>query len=147
VLVNVLVETTGQASYVVSDVRLEATRKAGDATVERPWVGFQPEFPAIVGFRDANDVAISGATVVFRRTAGRRLFRSGVPIDSVSGTTEPDGYLRILERITTDTTGSVIGDVEIRLPSGAVHTFNALAITAVPDFRQQPAYIVFRLAS
>ena len=144
-LVAAAIHTPGRPRYVVDSVAIQVTHKAGDATVVRPWVGFSPEFPVVIAVRDLQDVPIPGSVVVFRRSSGIKLLAGGVLVDSVSGTTGPDGFLRLLQGISTDTTGSVIGDFVVRLPSGITRTLLSQQITALPEFHQPFGFLVLRV--
>lgn len=145
VVVDVSIQSIGHDVYVVADLPMSATGKAGDATVVPPWVGFTPEFPVVIALRDTLEAAIGNAVVVFRRTGGRRMLAGTTAIDSIRGTTQPDGFLRLLDGITTDTTGEVFGDFVIRLPSGAVRVAGGHSVTALPDFRRPVGFIVLRV--
>jgi hypothetical protein len=138
---TVHVAPSGAPSYDVPGVSLLASTSAGDATVLPPWAASQPNFPYVFEFYldDTNDKPVANAPVEFRRTGGVTLVSDkGQVTDTVRGTTDNTGWVRLLIHTRAPVADDVVGDVAIEISQppfvSVVHNVRARAI---PTYRPQ----------
>lgn len=144
-IVTLTVATPGKPPYEVPDVRLRASTAAGTATVLHPWVSAHPSFPyVLVLFHDpANEDGVANASVEFRRTGGPLMLSGGTPVSTVQGTTDGAGWVYLLNGITADRVGAVVGDLIIQVPpTGRTVILSQVTWPAVPRFRQPTTIVV-----
>lgn len=111
-------------AYEVTGLSLKVTRRSGEATVLPPWSSAQPTFPYVFQFvlAGTQDQRIADASVEFHRTGGVALVSGNQPVDTVRGTTDPSGWVRLLYGVRAGITEDVVGDLLIHVPSRAAPT-------------------------
>lgn len=125
--VTIRVAAPGESSYRVPNVRLRATRVAGEATQVGLWYD-RPIVSYVVGVRRGTNV-ISGVNVEFTADSAYGGY-------VYTGTTQ-DGYVRLSGPATT--AGTIRG--RVRLQGGGLGTLNFPDATIVGEHRVQPDFI------
>ena len=141
VLLDITVDSPGQVPYTVTGVAARATRLRGEGTTLGPWVAWTPNLPYVLElfFDGTADVRVMRREIVFRRTAGGRIFKAGVEQPIVVDTTNDIGWVLPFEGMTTDGAGraGVTGDLIVRLTATDSVVFAGLHFEGVATFAPQ----------
>ena len=139
----------GKPAYIVPRITANATTRAGDATVFRPWVDGKPTLPYVVVLFDAETGAgIGGASLEFLRTGGPDIHSVGVVPAVVHGTTGRDGWIFPFTGLWANVGGTVVGDLVIRLPQNNTPIVIPNATFDVsPEFRPPFAFVTIPLTA
>jgi len=144
--VRMTIAAPGYPSYEVSDVRLRATVKTGEATILAPWSTGRPTLPYVVELylNGTNDERVQNTLVEFRRTAGPIVLSGDTPVPVIQKTTSDAGWVYFFRELTADRAGDVVGDIIVHLPAPEPpFVIRGASFPAVPQFR--PADLLARV--
>ena len=145
-IVTVTIAAPGYPSYEVSDVRLRATVKTGEATILTPWSTGRPTLPYVVELfkNGTDDERVKNTLVEFRRTAGPLVMSGDSPVPVIQKMTSDAGWVYFFRELTADRAGDIVGDITVYLPPpNAPFVIRGASFPAVPQFR--PADLLARV--